>query len=300
MPIVGTTLMTWLGGRGNRCRSDAHDCLFLFVIGTLSMANYAVQLGFYSDDWALLASMHLSKNQSLIAVFTEIVRVHDHEIRPVQFLELAALYKLFGLDPLGYHLANSSILLLDFLLLYLLVRALGQPRVLALSVSLVFILAPSYSTDRFWIASSAANLSMCFFLLSLHAHRQALRHPPGRFLRWEALAILGVLCSGFCYEVFLPSFVLASVFLFAFELRTKWSRSAVGPIVGTAVLRQAAIIGAVALILVVKALWAPRVPGDLELIGLAVWTGRAILKVGVINYGYHLLLLPITTWHVLR
>jgi hypothetical protein len=300
MPILGTTLMAWLGGRGNRWQSDAHDCLFLFVIGTLSMANYAVQLGFYGDDWALLASMHLSKNQSLIAVFTETFRVHDHEIRPVQFLELAALYKLFGLDPLGYHLANSTILSLNFLLLYSLVRALGQPRVLALSVSLMFILAPSYSTDRFWIASAAANLSMCFFLLSLHAHLQALRNPSGHFLRWEAFATLGVLCSGFCYEVFLPLFLLACALLFAFELRTKGWRSAVGPIVSKAVLQQAAIVGAVALILVVKALWAPRVPRNLELIGLAVWTVRAILKAGIINYGYHLLLLPSTTWHVLR
>jgi hypothetical protein len=224
------------------------------------MVSYAVQLGFYGDDWALLASMHLSKNQSLIDVFTEIVRVHDHEIRPVQFLELAALYKLFGLDPLGYHLTNSTILLLDFLLLYFLVRVLGQPRVLALSVSLMFILAPSYSTDRFWIASSAANLSMCFFLLSLHAQRQALRHPRGGFLRWEAVAILGVLCSGFCYEVFLPLFLLASAFLFAFELRTKWSRFAVGRTVGKAVLHQTAIVGEVVLILIVKALWAPRSP----------------------------------------
>jgi hypothetical protein len=141
---------------------------------------------------------------------------------------------------------------------------------------------------------------MCFFLLSLHAHWHALRHPRGRFLRWEALAILGVLCSGFCYEVFLPLFVLASLFLLAFELKTKSWRSASGPIVRTAVLHQAAIVGAVALILVVKALWAPRVPRDLELIGLGVWTGRAILKAGVINYGYHLLLLPATTWHVLR
>ena len=300
MPILGKTLISWRGGRGNCWQSDARDCLFLFVIGTLSIANYVAQLGFYSDDWALFASMHFSKDQTLIAVYTETVRVHDHEIRPVQFLELAVLYKLFGLDPLGYHLANSTILLLDFLLLYLLVRALGQRRVLALSASLLFILAPSYSTDRFWTASSAANLSMCFFLLSLHAHLQALRDLSGRFLRWEALAFLGVLCSGFCYEVFLPLFLLASAFLFAFELRTKGWRSAVGPIVSKAVLHQAAIVAAVALVLVVKALWAPRVPPNLELIGLAAWTGRAILKAGMINYGYYFLLLPSTTWHVLR
>jgi hypothetical protein len=61
MPIVGITLITWVARRGNRWQSAIHDCLFLFVIGTLSMANYAIQLGFYSDDWALLASMHFLK-----------------------------------------------------------------------------------------------------------------------------------------------------------------------------------------------------------------------------------------------
>lgn len=292
--------IAWLAARGNSWRSALIDCLFLVAIGALSMASYQFYLGFYSDDWALLASMRLSEGQSLIDVFKEIVRIHDNEIRPFQFLEFAALYKLFGLDPLGYHIINSTVLLLDFVLFYLLVRALGQPRLWALPICLMFMLAPSYSTDRFWIASAAANLSMLFFLLSLHAHWQARRHSEESFWRWETVAVLGVLASGFCYEVFLPLFLLATAALFVLELMAGWSHSAHGRIVGKAVLHQAAMVSAVALILVVKALWAPRVPRDLEFIGLVLWTGRTILKAGVINYGYHLLMLPSTTWHVLR
>jgi len=73
----------------------------------------------------LLASMHLSKNQSLIDVFTEMVRVHDHENPARTVLELAALDKLFVLIlSLSVDQFHNS--LLDFLLLYFLVRVLGQ------------------------------------------------------------------------------------------------------------------------------------------------------------------------------
>jgi hypothetical protein len=112
--------------------------------------------------------------------------------------------------------------------------------------------------------------------------------------------VVGVLGSGFCYEVFLPLLTLAAGFLFVLEVKNHDTGSNVGRIIGKAVLHQAAIVCAVALILAVKALWAPRVPRNLELIGLGFWTGRQILKAGVINYGYHLLLLPSTVWHVLR
>ena len=282
-------------------QSPAVECFFLFAMGTLSMASYGFALGFYSDDWAMLASMKLSQSQLFIDVFSEIFRAHDHEIRPVQFFELAALYKLFGLDPLGYHLVNAAIILIAVVLLYLLGRTLGKPRALALSISVIFMLVPNYSTDRFWIASSAANLSMVFCLIALHAHLQALhRRQPGAFWRWEALAMLGVLGSGFCYEVFLPLLTLAAGFLFALEVKNHGSRSDAGRIVGKAALHQSAIVCAVALILAVKALWATRVPRNLEFIGLGFWTGRQILRAGAINYGYHLLLLPSTVWHVLR
>src|SRR5260370_30142824 len=81
-----------------------HDCLFLIVIAILSLSSYVTRLGFYSDDWALLASMRLSPDQSLTGVFTAVNSSQDNEIRPIQFFAYAAPYKLFDLNPLGYHL----------------------------------------------------------------------------------------------------------------------------------------------------------------------------------------------------
>ena len=155
--------VTCAAERSNSSRFHPLDCLFILVIGVISISYYVSGLGFYSDDWALLASMRLSHDQSLINVFTEVVRVYDREIRPIQFFELAGLYKLFDLAPLGYHLVNSTIIISASILLYMMLRALCISRMFALSVCVIYLLLPNYSTDRFWIAASAANISMLLF-----------------------------------------------------------------------------------------------------------------------------------------
>jgi len=155
--------VTGAADRSNSSRSDSLDYLFLLVIGVLSISYYVSGLGFYSDDWALLASMRLSHDQSLINVFTEVVRGYDREIRPIQFFELAGLYKLFDLAPLGYHLVNATVIVFASILLYRALRALCISRMFAQSVCVIYLLLPNYSTDRFWIAVSAANISMLLF-----------------------------------------------------------------------------------------------------------------------------------------
>jgi hypothetical protein len=150
-------------------RPAIHDCLFLIVIAILSLSNYITSLGFYSDDWYLFSLMSLSSDQSLTGVFTAVSST-DHEIRPVQFFEYAAPYKLFGLDPLGYHLLNGIFFSTGLVLLYLILVALRQPRVLALSIPVLYMLLPNYSTDRFWIAAHATNISMCLTFFGIYAH----------------------------------------------------------------------------------------------------------------------------------
>jgi len=77
----------------------------------LSMASYEFPLGFYSDDWAMLASMSLSQSQSFVDVFRELYYVHDHEIRPMQFLEIACYTNSLALLP-------SVIILLPSVIIY--------------------------------------------------------------------------------------------------------------------------------------------------------------------------------------
>jgi 4-amino-4-deoxy-L-arabinose transferase-like glycosyltransferase len=129
-------------------QAAVQDCLFLTVIVLVSAILYLPGLGFYSDDWDFLRRFSLSRDQSIGGLFQSayfpLVRM-----RPVQIIYLSGLYWLFGLQPLGYHLVNAAILASGIVLLYLVLRELGQDRVLALAVAAVYSLLPCYSEDRF-------------------------------------------------------------------------------------------------------------------------------------------------------
>jgi hypothetical protein len=280
-------------------RTEFHDCLFLIILASLSLSNYIGGLGFYSDDWDLLSSMNLSPDQSFSGVFRAVNSSQDNEIRPIQFLAFTGSYKLFGLNPLGYHLLNAIFFVTGCVLLYLILIALHQPRALALSIPILYILLPNYSTDRFWIAAHASNISMFFTFLGIYAHLQALRSWKSGFWGWEAFAILCVIASGLAYEVFLPLVLVTTVFLFASELAKDWPLSICGRTIAKAALRQSGIVMAVILLLVVKALWAPR-GAPLKTIGPIshiIGVSKAVAKAFIYNYGYHVLELPSTAWH---
>jgi hypothetical protein len=99
--------------------------LFLIVISILSFSNYISGLGFYEDDWYLLAIMNLSPDQSVAGVFTAIAST-DNVVRPVYFFVFAISYKLFGLNPLPYQLLNGMFFSIGFVLLYFIIVALRK------------------------------------------------------------------------------------------------------------------------------------------------------------------------------
>src|SRR5512144_2532155 len=150
------------------------DSLFVFLIVVGSAALYLRGLGFYSDDWAFLADMNGSREPTIWSAFEALYR-DDMRMRPVQILVLAVLFRLFKLDPLGYHLVNTTLLGAGAVLCYLVCRELGIWRHLALAVALVFSVLPHYSTDRLWVATIQVTLSMTLYLLSLHADLRATR-----------------------------------------------------------------------------------------------------------------------------
>lgn len=282
-------------------QSRLQDCLFLIVVASLSMSNYICSLGFYSDDWALLYSMHFSPDQSFAGIFTAVNSSQDSEIRPIQFLSYASLYKLFALIPLGYHVLNGIFFMLGLVLLYLILITLHQPRVLALATSVIYMLLPNYSTDRFWI-SVQANLGMFFAFFGIYAHLRALRCRKAVFWGWQIFAILCVIASGLTYEVFLPLVLVTTVFLFASELAKDWPLTVAGRAITRAAVRQGVIVITVILVVLVKMVWASRAQPTVEMgiISYGYWVIKIVVKSFVYSYGYHLLGLPFTVLHSLR
>ncbi len=184
------------------------DCAFLGLILLLSFILYIRGLGFYSDDWEFLSTFSHSGAESLSELFRALYADENVRQRPLQALHLAWMYQLFGTNPLGYHLVNSAVFVVAVLLFYISLRELRLPRLVVLTVPLVYGLLPHYSTDRFWVAAFQANLSMALYFASLYADLRALRTVHARRWSWKLLGLACLLGSTLAYEVAIPLFLL--------------------------------------------------------------------------------------------
>lgn len=193
-------------GRAWYIRTEVQDGLFVAGIALLSSALYLPSLGFYSDDWSVLGYASASEDQSYGGVYRAIFGPLV-QMRPVQFLYLAALYQAFGADPLGYHVVNALVLAAGAMLFYLVLRRVGAARVLALAVPLVYALLPHYSTNKLWMAAFQIGLSMTLYFLSLYADLRAGTTLDRRYAVWKPLALLALVGSALAYELVLPLLV---------------------------------------------------------------------------------------------
>jgi hypothetical protein len=193
------------------------DALCLAAITAVSALTYLPHLGFYSDDWNNLARFSAAPHTSLGALLAESAS------RPVQGLYFGLLFKLFGLDPLGYHIVNTVLLSVSIGLLYLLLVRLRFGRVQAFATSLIFAMLPQLSTVRVWNAASQVTLSLALTLVCLHCQLSFARSGN---LRWLAGGIAAAILSIGAYEIFAP---LIAGFALALIVEASWrSRTANG------------------------------------------------------------------------
>src|SRR5262245_56429796 len=105
----------WYSSRSRK--AGVQDCLFLSLIFVLSCILYIRGLGFYLDDYAFLVQFIGSNDQSALglsqALYTGEVNTR---MRPVGIFFMASQYRLFGPNPLGYHLVKAAVLLSSIVL----------------------------------------------------------------------------------------------------------------------------------------------------------------------------------------
>ena len=182
----------------------AADCAFLALASFSSSLWYLARLGFYSDDWELIETFRLSPAPSL----SSLLRSNFFIDRPAQGIYSVALYRFFGLNPLGYHCVNGAVLASTAIFLYLALRRLQPSRGAALAVALVYSTLPNYSTGRFWFAAFAAPLSMSFYLTSLLGDLHAVERRGVAFVVRRGAALVALVVSTLLYETALPLFFL--------------------------------------------------------------------------------------------
>jgi len=185
------------------------DSTFLVLVAVGTAALWLGRVGFYSDDWAFLKTFRFAADQSLLGLSRAGFDAWPHaRMRPVEVLYLAGLYKLWGLNPLGYQWSNVAVLAAIAVLFWFLLRELGQPRLIALAVPIVYLTLPNYTTARFWMSASENTLSIALYLLSFYADLRSLRAQGRRVWTWRVVGVASLLGCVLAYEVALPLFAL--------------------------------------------------------------------------------------------
>jgi hypothetical protein len=182
----------------------ASDLWVLAVLFILSSILYATQLGFYSDDWSFLYAMQQKAEPGFWGSAARLIR-EDLPTRPGQAVLLVGLFRAFGLVPTPYHLFNTAVTCLTVLLFYVALRRIGTDRLYSFPAAALYGLLPHYSTDRFWVASFQAPLSMAlYFVTLLSGFRTLVAQKAVTRALWSTLTVASLVASALCYEVAVP------------------------------------------------------------------------------------------------
>lgn len=261
-----------------RITDEAKDALVLLALFVISALPYVGGLGFYSDDWSFLAVMELASDQSFLAIQEQLYGVPNLVPRPLQILQLAASYTLFGLNAFPLHLINHAVIGLAMMVLYFALRRLTIARAVSFSIVAIYLLIPNFSTTRFWFAAFQANVSLLFFAVSLYA---AASYVDDRRASQGAMAALGMVLSVLAYEMFLPLFLLIGPALFLARTDPKQRRASVTLFSGAL-----SLVLALALYKLYAAGGERDFHGDLFRATLGLY--RAAVKVAVLDFGLKL------------
>jgi hypothetical protein len=194
-------------------RERLKDVAFVVLISALPAVFLVWTLGFYLDDYNALMLMSTSDDQSLWGYYTSLLSGDPKShLRPVEYAVLAALYWLFGTNPLPYQLFLAALVPACGAMVYLVLVRLTQRRYVALGVSILFALAPHYSSARFWVVAFSPTAVLTLYLVSLYCVLRALDSRGPRLAGWAAGAVVSMLASLFIYEIAFPLFVLTALF----------------------------------------------------------------------------------------
>jgi hypothetical protein len=186
---------------GTARRGQALDCLFLSGAVIFSSLPYVAGLGFYADDWSFLPILVQAKPNGLAALFRALFLWEpDMRYRPVQAIYLALGFKAFGLNPVPWHVVDTTVLALAIAAFYLALAEAFNRRGLAFVLALVFGLLPHYSSDRIWIITTAEFCAL-FAYLGLYALARSIRSNDGHAAPWLVAALLAMGLSFLSYEV---------------------------------------------------------------------------------------------------
>lgn len=153
-------------------RKKAIFCLLLIAAFALLAYANSFHNGFlYDDEHLVQKNLYIRDFSHLKDIFTKDIASGAFGLynfyRPAQILLYSVIYRIFGLNVFGYHLANFLLHLGNAFLFYFLTLVLFKNIKFSLAASLLFAVHPVHTEAITYISGTADPLAMFFGLLSL-------------------------------------------------------------------------------------------------------------------------------------
>lgn len=201
----------------------ARDGSVVAALVALTAVAYLLGLGFYSDDWDFLSMLVHAEDQSILGLTLQQMTENPNlALRPTQSLYSAVLFRLFGADPVGYHMVNTAMLAGFGALLCILARWMGAPRHVAFPLAVLALVLPNAATNRFWFASFFYNLTLVLAAGSVLADLRCLSARGARAVAWKVAALLLLLAAALGAEVVLPVLAMTPIGMWSM-VRRRWA-----------------------------------------------------------------------------
>ncbi|MCX5797205.1 MAG: hypothetical protein NTY77_17075 [Elusimicrobia bacterium] len=146
--------------------------LLAAVVLTLGLFRIS-GIGFYNDDYVLLAAMAKVPGAGLLGIMRSLTQECGALFwtRPVDMIYLPLLYRLFGTDPLPYQLLSLGLSLAWVWAFYRFLQETVSGPSLALVAALLAALHPAHDATRLWFSASIAPAALLGTLTAMRLYR---------------------------------------------------------------------------------------------------------------------------------
>lgn len=201
-----------------RERTALHAALIAAVTALAYAGSFAGQ--WISDDVNTIAENPLLRSLAPANLLRIATTFDGPNYMPLKVLSLAIDWQVFGAEPAGYHAVNLLIHVANALLVYVLLRRLGERAGLAFGVALLWAVHPVQVESVAWISERKNVLSTAFFLLALLAYLRFSETPRPRIYAWILLAFVAALLTKI-NTIVLPAIMLAYEITWRHRLRIR-------------------------------------------------------------------------------
>lgn len=144
--------------------------LIFLVCGFLIYANSFQNQLFWDDDDNTVKNVYIKSWKFLPKYFSENLiagaGLHSNYWRPLLLFSFSLDYKIWKLNPFGYHLTNTFLHIFNAFLIYYLLFLIFKKRNIAFLTALIFLLHPLQTEAVTYVSGRGDPLSIFFVLIS--------------------------------------------------------------------------------------------------------------------------------------